>query len=327
MNILLIGMNFRYYDLKIKNAMQKTGNVVDYISDHSVRYSLIERFGSEKIRKLRWNYFQKKQLKRILHKKYDRVIVLVGRYLSEESLSKIKNNNPNAKFVLYLWDDIARVQNFNMSKKYFDHIYSFDTKDCEKYHFIHLPLFYTERNNHQENGAEKDKKIDIYSAMAVHSDRLQIATKIVEQAKQYKLHTKFYLSFPFFDYFKFVLKKHDTSYVKYILRPVSEQDNIMYMRSCKAMLDIQHKSQIGLTMRTIEAIGMGVKLITTNADIVKYDFYNENNICIIDRDNPVLDVEFLMRDSVSVPEDILKKYSLEHWVDVLISCKKENYLK
>ena len=47
-------------------------------------------------------------------------------------------------------------------------------------------------------------------------------------------------------------------------------------------------------MRTIEiALGMRKKSITTNLDIKEYDFYDKNNILIIDRKNPIINKEFL----------------------------------
>lgn len=42
--------------------------------------------------------------------------------------------------------------------------------------------------------------------------------------------------------------------------------------SSAVVIDIHHPSQHGLTMRTIEAVGLNKKIITTNADIKKYNF-------------------------------------------------------
>ena len=98
------------------------------------------------------------------------------------------------------------------------------------------------------------------------------------------------------------------------------------MNQSKAVLDIQFSSQIGLTMRSIECIGMGVKLITTNTSIRKYDFYNENNILIIDRENPIIDWDFLDKQYEEIEEKIYEKYSLKNWIDVILTDKKEVYM-
>ena len=67
-------------------------------------------------------------------------------------------------------------------------------------------------------------------------------------------------------------------------------------------------------MRNIEILGLKRKLITTNKDIVNYDFFNENNIFILDRNNPIIDISFLEKPYVMLNEDIYKKYSLKNWI-------------
>ena len=69
-----------------------------------------------------------------------------------------------------------------------------------------------------------------------------------------------------------------------------------------------------MTMRTIEILGLKRKLITTNKDIVNYDFYNSNNILVIDRDNPKFDISFIEKPYIELKEEIYKKYSLENWI-------------
>lgn len=57
-------------------------------------------------------------------------------------------------------------------------------------------------------------------------------------------------------------------------------------RKSRAVIDIQHPRQMGLTMRCIETMGAKRKLITTNGHIAEYDFYDPNNILIVDRRIP-----------------------------------------
>jgi hypothetical protein len=68
-------------------------------------------------------------------------------------------------------------------------------------------------------------------------------------------------------------------------------------------------------MRTLEVLGARRKLITTNATIKDYDFYNENNIFILDRENPVISAEFIKTKYQEVDRDLYLKYSLEYWLN------------
>ena len=52
----------------------------------------------------------------------------------------------------------------------------------------------------------------------------------------------------------------------------------------------------------------------TNKDIKNYDFYNPDNILIIDRKNPVIDKNFFVNDFIEIEEKIMDKYRLSSWI-------------
>jgi hypothetical protein len=83
----------------------------------------------------------------------------------------------------------------------------------------------------------------------------------------------------------------------------------------KAILDIEHPNQRGLTMRTFETMGAQKKLVTTNALIAEYDFFDTSNICILDRKNPKIPKDFLESPLVPLAPDIYRRYSIEGWLD------------
>ena len=89
----------------------------------------------------------------------------------------------------------------------------------------------------------------------------------------------------------------------------------------RCILDVEHVSQRGLTIRTIEMIGMGKKLITTNTGSTQYDFYNPSNICVIDRDNPAIG-DFWDKPYQPIPDAVIARYSLESFVREIFD-KKE----
>ena len=85
----------------------------------------------------------------------------------------------------------------------------------------------------------------------------------------------------------------------------------------KAVVDVQMKNQSGLTMRTIEALHFEKKLITTNPAILEYEFYTDNNICVINKNHVNLPPSFFDTDfdtNYSIP----KSYSLSAFVETII---------
>lgn len=87
------------------------------------------------------------------------------------------------------------------------------------------------------------------------------------------------------------------------------------IKKAKIIVEIQRKEQVGLSFRVFEALGHRKKMITTNADIVNYDFYNPNNILVIDEDNIVIPEDFVNSDYQEVDDTILDKYRLDRWVE------------
>lgn len=318
MNILLICPQFYGYENKIKNEIEAQGNYVDLFCEYKCKYSFFEKVISKTINKnlyLNTNIkIQNNILEYTNNKKYQIVLVFVGRFLTETFIQKLKNQQKETKFILYLWDDVKRIQSFNNIKKYFNIIYSFDRYDCEKFGFKFLPLFYSKGYEITKNR----KNITLYGAFSSHSDRLKIINELSNQISN----SYFYIFMYKREYIKYFFLKFIKSFNKSIhisTKSLSEEQNIKNMQNSKCILDIQYPSQTGLTIRSIEAIGCGNKLLTTNNDIIHYDFYNPKNIYIIDRNNPRVPEKFFENDYENLAENIYQKYSISNFIRTLLS--------
>ena len=85
----------------------------------------------------------------------------------------------------------------------------------------------------------------------------------------------------------------------------------------RCVLDSAQAGQLGLTIRVLEALGAKKKLITTNEDIVNYDFYRPENIYVyegkIDLDNV-----FFKEEYKEVDKEIYEKFSLRSWLKEIV---------
>jgi len=101
------------------------------------------------------------------------------------------------------------------------------------------------------------------------------------------------------------------------MEKISGDQIIKIFEDSKYILDAPQKGQTGLTIRTIECLGAKKKLITTNKDIINYDFYNENNILVFDgeinKDSP-----FFVNEYEDIDAYIYEKYSLKNWLKTMI---------
>ena len=85
----------------------------------------------------------------------------------------------------------------------------------------------------------------------------------------------------------------------------------------RCVLDSAQEGQLGLTIRVLEALGAKKKLITTNEDVVNYDFYREENIYVY---NGIFDYtsKFFKEPYREVEPLIYKQYSLRSWLTEIL---------
>lgn len=91
--------------------------------------------------------------------------------------------------------------------------------------------------------------------------------------------------------------------------------NLENVRNSKCVLDIVQRGQSGLTLRPIEALLNSKKLITDNAAVERYDFYDPRNIFILGKDDESRIKEFVDSPFVEVPESVIEKYEFGNWLN------------
>lgn len=319
--ILFFSPAFFSYEQIISEKMRSMGASVEYYDERAVK-SALER-AVLKFCPSVFNRKAEKYYSRIIEeqkgKSFDYILIIKGDMVSKKTLRKLREAFPMAKLCLHLWDSMENIPHIGEKLGLFDYATSFDRNDClDNPKLVLRPLFYAKEFETEKRETDKD----IVFCGTIHSDRYAIIKCVRKWCEENnrRFYIFQYLQSKFIYYFYKLTKSsfkdtklNDFSYEK---KPLSEISEIE--ASGKAILDIQHPKQTGLTMRTIEMIGMGKKLITTNADIVNYDLYNPANVCVIDRNNPVIDGTFLDKDFVPVDESVRARYSLERWImDVL----------
>ncbi|MCF2674471.1 hypothetical protein [Fusobacterium varium] len=319
--ILFICPQFFNYEKEIKKELEQQGAEIDYFD---------ERFGndffSKSIIRLNLKFFKTflsnnyylNILKKINNKNYDFIFFISPETITEKMLKKMKEKNKNSKFILYTWDSFLNKPSCKYLMKYFDKKYSFDKQDCKNTDIKFLPLFYLDKYNLKNEN--KNFKYDISFVGTAHEDRFFIINKLKENLKNQKLNSYFYLYLQSkkIYYFRKIFDKRfkNAEIENFHFDILNHKEIVKISNNSKIILDIQRDIQSGLTMRTIEiALGMRKKIVTTNKEIKEYDFYNENNILIIDRKKPFVQKEFFDKEYEMVDEEIYKKYSLKKWLE------------
>lgn len=311
--VLFIGIGFYDYDLIIQQAIEKLGFEVDYFCEtpKTITYTISNYL---KIRSIS-NRIKSKHSILIATKckeNYDFIFVIKGDVITPESLEIIRQKNKTAKTILYLWDSIKRMSNYKKIESYFDTIYSFDRVDSLNDNKLKFkPLFYRSEYKRDENN--HSFLFDLFFIGWAHSDRATLLQKIASILEEQKLKVKFFIFVGKMSYY--ISKSIRTVGSMTIRKPISPKAVVKYSTNSRAVLDLAHPLQTGLTMRTIEVLfGINRKLITTNKDIANYSFYNENNILIINRENLEIPKSFFEKDFIPYPKEIIDSFFIENWV-------------
>lgn len=311
--VLFIGIGFYDYDLIIQQAIEKLGFEVDYFCEtpKTITYTISNHL---KIRSIS-NRIKSKHSILIATKckeNYDFIFVIKGDVITPESLEIIRQKNKTAKTILYLWDSIKRMSNYKKIESYFDTIYSFDRVDALNDNKLKFkPLFY--RSEYKRDESNHSFLFDLFFIGWAHSDRATLLQKIASILEEQKLKVKFFIFVGKMSYY--ISKSIRTVGSITIRKPISPKAVVKYSTHSKAILDLAHPLQTGLTIRTIEVLfGINRKLITTNKDIANYSFYNENNILIINRENLEIPKSFFEKDFIPYPKEIIDSFFIENWV-------------
>lgn len=334
MKVLLISPVFYGFDAEIKEQLKKLGHEVYFYPEKiEFKFKLFQLL-IQKLPSIYYMWIFGKYVNKIINKEIDPdlIILIRGEFWGRENLSKLKRAYCKAKFIMYQWDSSNNLPLLREQLDLFDNIYTFDDKDSAELKIGKKNLFFKMSWLVNKVGGVGSEcfKYKISFVGTDHSDRLQVLSDFVRVNSINKSDFYFHLYRSKYSYYynKFILRNPlfiNQGYKgKYKNKPLSEDGmKNVFSNSC-AILDINPDYQVGLSARTFEAIAFKKKLITTNRNIEKYDFFNPSNIFVIDKKNPVVDKSFFEKPYEEVPLEIIDKYSSFHWVQEIIENGENN---
>lgn len=296
------------------NALNQKGHSVNHINIFDIKYKypnikskiynfILKTFSNKNIKNI---YYGNEIIKKLKgnNETQDLILTIKGDFIDPKAILEFKKYTQ--KSIAFFNDSVTRCPKIKRVIPHFDEIYSFEKDDCKKYNLTFLtnwiyPISKNEKINAESqvfNISSKDKRVPLLVKIASILKEKNINYKIIIFDKKNKSHK---------------------SSVEYISKQIPLAEVNDYLHNTQVLLDINRAGQKGLTFRVFESLELEKKLITTNSDIKNYDFYNPNNILIIDEKKPNIPLEFFSNDYQKIPEEILKNYTIEAWVNQIIS--------
>lgn len=322
-SVLMFCPTFFGYENRLAKALREYGLEVALYDERPSN-----NFFGKTFLRLNFGFYKivvRKHINKIINenkgKQYNYVLVIKSEAFGEREVALLRKAYPNAEFIVYFWDSIKNIPDGEKKIGIYDRALTFDPNDAKEYNLPFLPIPYGSEYAYNNVGTEYE--YDVAFVGTAHSVRPRVVKQIKEQCEKQNRRCFAYFYSPHF--LVFLLNKLTNPDYKYIslkevhFTPFSTEQICQIYNKSKCVLDIEHPGQKGATTRPVELLPMKKKIITTNAFVKNFEFFNDNNFYIIDRNNPVVDESFFDIPYIPADEKILYKYSGENFVKTLLN--------
>lgn len=317
--LLICPQTFSYHD-SISKTLKSMGYSITWWNDRAKNttfykcalrmFPLLTVSWSEK-------FFYKK-LNQIDRSSITHVLVIKGEGISRRCAQRLREAFPSASMGLYLWDGIENAKGALEISSIFDSVATFDPKDAEELGWFYRPLFGCNISDKKEVLKER---FDWCFIGTIHSDRYRVIHRLSRSCdKRLRTFIFGYFQSPFIFYFRHLIDWSLWFAPAGTLstKPMNFPEVLEVIRSSKAVVDIEHPRQRGLTMRTIETLLAEKKLVTTNKNIVMSNLYDPSRTYVISRKTPEIPIDFLNQPYRALPLELKDYYSCEGWAKELL---------
>ena len=240
----------------------------------------------------------------------DPLIIVFDTATTASYIKKLKRKYPNKHIIFWCWNRISadKIDEIEQIKKMVD-VWSYSLDDCRRFNLKYNTQFYFDslipetvgKNRENEKSHSRPKALFIGREKKA---REKVLKKVFSDLEAEGVEVEAYIS------------KGRSGKYKYSLREklIHYRDVIERSRDADVLIDCYGTDKAGCSLRAMEAMFLGKKLITDNLSLADYDFYDSHNIYIIGKEQRSLK-EFLSEPYVSVSRDIRDRYRFSSWAE------------
>lgn len=213
----------------------------------------------------------------------------------------------------YQWDGLKRFPSVLNCMEFFDRFFVFDPKDVADESTLPLTNFYT--NSFQVTFNKSYESDACYIGTYMRGRFARVET-IVGTLRALGLRVRTHV------YYRRSNRKAINSELEIEKQRIPYAENLSLAYHSKVLIDVPHDGHQGLSFRVFEALGFGKKLITTNREIKRYDFYHPSNIFIWGEHTYEELQNFLEAPLDPLLPHIRQKYSFSNWIGYVLGKKQ-----
>lgn len=209
---------------------------------------------------------------------FSHVVFLQVHQMSQEVMADLKAKQTSARYILYNWDAVT-THDYRPYLRHFDRAFTFDIQDAETLGITYLPLFCI--RDFQSLLRDRADPLSIYFVgNIVNPQRYVAVTGFADYAHAHGMRFDCFLSTTVHGWTKMI--RNGLRPQNVTLRSIDQDRFVAMMSGSAAVFDFANHSQSGFTMRTIENLCAGKKIITNNARVHDMAFYSPDRFLIFD---------------------------------------------
>lgn len=234
----------------------------------------------------------------------DDKIIIFDSYTTTRQLKWLRNNHPDKRVILWYWNSVINdslIRNHPQGVE----LWSYSTKDCERFGMRYNTQFYFDCLAEEAEICRREPLSSHPRAFFFGRDkgRSDKINEIGEQLREIGVDVDIRIV------------AHTEPGIQSLRNPdlVSYQTVVDIVKEKDILLDYCGDPESGLSLRAMESLFFGKKLITDNIAILDSDFYNPANIYVLGHDNRSLK-EFVDCRRELVSPEIRDRYLLSNWL-------------
>lgn len=225
-------------------------------------------------------------------------IIVFDSGIEENSVLKwLANRYKNSRLIFYYWNPVFTSIHPSKIPPEFEK-WSYSPTDCEKYGMMYNSQFYFKSFVKPSVPIQRDVFF-----IGKNKGREAGLNKIKKMFDQSNLTSLFYIT-----------ATHARLNQKKYRKKIPYEKALEYVNESKALLDYYVDPYAGLSLRAMESVFLGKKLITNNKTIVKYDFFCEQNVFLIESEEGLGLKNFFEKPYKHIDAQVKENYSFDKWM-------------
>lgn len=319
MNILFFGLDYHTYTRSLISEMEALSQLVTYV-DIRPRNLLFKalRTGAPSVYD---NFLLAHHAKAISNTKgvnYDKVVFLQAHEMRIEDIARLKQAQQNAEFILYTWDSLT-THDYGNHAPLFDRVITFDRLDAENNGYEYLPLFC----QRSMQGLNRSRAVpqSIYMVGNISPNRYAAVQAFRAYCNMNGLIFRQHLKLSPVIWAQMARTGVHPKGVR--MNSITADTFREMIETSVGVFDFANHIQTGQTMRMMENLCTGKKIVTNNTCVKREPFYSPDRIHVFE-DFDFDGVAEFLRTPLIEPNLDFKEYHVQTFTRRLLGISTED---